>query len=98
MNLIRVLNAGMISAEQFRDAIFLDEQKNMNSQSVNREQNADMFRYANIWQIYLRGYYNGLSVAEPDEQFQKIYEKIFEQLMWAMGDQIDCAQDNNDKT
>lgn len=51
MNLIRVLNAGMISAEQFRDAIFLDEQKNMNSQSVNREQNADMFRYANIWQM-----------------------------------------------
>lgn len=48
--------------------------------------------------IYLRGYYNGLSVAEPDEQFQKIYEKIFEQLMWAMGDQIDCAQDNNNKT
>lgn len=27
MNLIRVLNAGMISEEQFRDAIFLDEQK-----------------------------------------------------------------------
>lgn len=41
--------------------------------------------------IYLRGYYNGLSVAEPDEQFQKIYEKIFEQFVRAMGDQIDCA-------
>lgn len=37
--------------------------------------------------IYLRGYYNGLVLAETDESFNAVYKKILDNLIWAMGDE-----------
>lgn len=37
--------------------------------------------------VYLRGYYNGLVLAETDESFNAAYKKILDNLIWAMGDE-----------
>lgn len=51
MSLLRALNTGRISINQFRNAVFQDKQENMNSQASHRNENTDTFRYASTWQM-----------------------------------------------
>lgn len=45
--------------------------------------------------IYLRGYYNGLVLAETDGTFDEVYREIRDNLIWAMGDE---PQETNGET
>lgn len=45
--------------------------------------------------IYLRGYYNGLVLAETDGTFDAVYREIRDNLIWAMGDE---PQETNGET
>ena len=45
--------------------------------------------------IYLRGYYNGLVLAETDGAFDEVYREIRDNLIWAMGDE---PQETNGET
>lgn len=45
--------------------------------------------------IYLRGYYNGLVLAESDGTFDEVYREILGNLIWAMGDE---PQETNGET
>lgn len=45
--------------------------------------------------IYLRGYYNGLVLAETDGTFDEVYREILDNLIWAMGDE---PQETNGET
>lgn len=45
--------------------------------------------------IYLRGYYNGLVLAETDGTFDEVYMEIRDNLIWAMGDE---PQETNGET
>lgn len=45
--------------------------------------------------IYLRGYYNGLVLAESDGTFDEVCREILGNLIWAMGDE---PQETNGET
>lgn len=45
--------------------------------------------------IYLRGYYNGLVLAETDGTFDEVYREIRDNLIWTMGDE---PQETNGET
>ena len=45
--------------------------------------------------IYLRGYYNGLVLAETDGTFDEVYREIRDNLIWAMGGE---PQETNGET